>query len=196
MFTWVDVCSGGSFIYAGMEGGCLSYLMRVQIKSCFIWHYVFVSSPNFLWPIKPFSDWTKNNLGPPIKSLQGILVQEGINKENSPNGFQMLILPWMPNSAVSMISSSWTTAPLTIGFSLIALDCLEWNKSVLGLYKRDHAIVTYSLMFFEPYCELMRKKIKKTCNQICYDQGVLHLNIAVQLYIGYIYVPIYPYWTI
>ena len=67
----------------------------------------------------------------------------------------------MPNGAMSMISSSWTTAPLTIGFSLIALDFLEWNKSVLGLYKRDHAIVTYSLMFFEPYCELMRKKIKK-----------------------------------
>jgi hypothetical protein len=106
------------------------------------------SSPNFLWPIKPFSDWTKNNLGPPIKSLQDILVQQGINKENSPNGFQMLILTWMPNGAMSMISSSWTTAPLTIGFSLIALDFLEWNKSVLGLYKRDHAIVTYSLMFF------------------------------------------------
>ena len=95
----VDFYSGGSFIYAlkalnkkgapaipceinsPHQSGCK--LKHLPLRVCF---------RPFLWPIEPFSDLTKTAQAPLSDCSKEILVQGGINKQKSPNRFQMQIL--------------------------------------------------------------------------------------------------------
>lgn len=76
----------------------------------------------------------------------------------------------------------WMPAPLTASLSLTALSWLGWEQVSFGSKQKGSCKSYLSCNLF--FNHIVNWRGEKICNQICYDQTILCLNVAVQLYIG------------